>query len=139
MNQIENKKVFSLLLDFSRIEDKDKFLEFADKLMKSPKKIVSFVNFWYIFEYFLKFLNGKISLEEFIYLWDFYSKKAIYKNNLVFESLFLINFLLKSWKNKLRNSYILVWKEAVIYYSKKFDFEKLRQEVERLNSEIIVF
>jgi hypothetical protein len=45
MNQIENKKVFSLLLDFSRIEDKDKFLEFADKLMKSPKKIVSFVNF----------------------------------------------------------------------------------------------
>jgi hypothetical protein len=132
-------KAFSLLLDFLNITDKDKYQNFAHKIIQNPKRIISFIPDGYIFEYFLRFLENKIPLKDFIYLGDVYSKKTIYKNEIIFESLFVINILLKFRSHRFRNTYVLVVNEAVKYYSRKFDFDFLKSELEKLNSEIIVF
>ena len=135
---VDNEKILEFLVEFSGVKDKSRYLEFWKKLLLYPKKIVSFIPNWYIFEYFGKFLEWKIRLEDLVYLGDVYSKKKIYKNQIVFESLFTIKMLLQIWKKRFKNSYILIAEEAKKYYEIKFDFEWLKKDLEKINSELIV-
>jgi hypothetical protein len=58
---------FELLLDLLSIEDKDPYIEIAKQIEKKEhKKIKTLHKYGFIFELFDDFLDGKISLEEFV-------------------------------------------------------------------------
>lgn len=62
---------FELLLDLLYIEDKHYYLEAAKQIEKKQhKKIKTLHKHGFLFELFDDFLDHKISLEEFVKIWD---------------------------------------------------------------------
>jgi len=62
---------FELLLDLLNIEDKKLYLETAKQIEKKEhKKLKTLHKHGFVFELFDDFLDHKISLEEFVKIWD---------------------------------------------------------------------
>jgi len=62
---------FELLLDLLNIEDKQHYLDTAREIEKKQhKKIKTSHKHWFVFELFDDFLDHKISLENFVNIWD---------------------------------------------------------------------
>lgn len=62
---------FELLLDLLDIEDKSQYMKAASQIQrKEHKKIKTLHKHGFIFELFADFLDHKISLEDFVKIWD---------------------------------------------------------------------
>jgi len=62
---------FELLLDLLNIEDKQYYIQAAKQIKKKEhKKLKTLHKYGFVFELFDDFLDHKISLEEFVKIWD---------------------------------------------------------------------
>ncbi len=106
------QKYFDLLLELLWPEDDDFMLEEKKKWSAAAKKMEERWNkklqvvhkIWFIFEAYEDLLNGKISLDEFLVIWDITSKKNISKSDK--SSINMLNEIIQ-WKNDENTLYIL--------------------------------
>lgn len=106
------QKYFDLLLELLWPEDDDFMLEEKKKWSAAAKKMEERWNkklqvvhkIWFIFEAYEDLLNGKISLDEFLVIWDITSKKNISKSDKL--SINMLNEIIQ-WKNDENTLYIL--------------------------------
>ena len=68
-------KYFELLLDLLEIENKDSYIEIA-KIIESNKnkKLKAYHQYFFIFEWYKELLEWNMEPEEFLQLWDMWSR-----------------------------------------------------------------
>jgi hypothetical protein len=101
---------------------------------------VSFVNLGFYLEYLYKFVEGKISMEDFVYLGDVVGKKVklIDTKKIVLEAIFYVWKDIKLGKKKKYSEKYLVFNmDAKKYFSSKMDIKKFENQIEKLKSQVI--
>lgn len=123
-------KNLQLYLDLNEITNKDKILEATDYILKNKdRKIFFYTKQRYIFDCFLKYVDDKMSLEDFLQLGDITCDLSIYDEWLFIESLFEIYDMLED--DSLQNTIFVVQDNAVKYF-KSFSQEKYEHLILKL-------
>lgn len=123
---------FELLLDLLDIEDKNNYIEIAKLIeTKKYKNIKTLHKHGFIFELFNDFLDNKISLEEFVKIWDIewwvdiiqlgFDLNSLYTDNVdLADTLFIVSLVNLSRK-----------------FSKK-EIDKIKEKLASVNSQLCI-
>ena len=135
------QKYFDLLLELLRPEDDDFVVEEKKKLSATAKKIEERWNrnlkiahkVWFIFEAYEDLLNEKITLDEFLAIWDITSKRNI--SEFDESSIKVLNWIIQ-WQNDDENTLFILDSISFASLAKK-DKETIQNRAKNHNCELV--
>jgi len=135
------QKYFDLLLELLRPEDDDFVVEEKKKLSATAKKIEERWNrnlkiahkVWFIFEAYEDLLNEKITLDEFLAIWDITSKRNI--SEFDESSIKVLNWIIQ-WQNDDENTLFILDSISFASLAKK-NKETIQNRAKNHNCELV--